>query len=120
MRRKKKNLVRGLQVEPQYQILQIEIISILWQTVGRITNEMLGVKGLMINHRRLKGSSVSEKFEKLTSAMGVLSISMQTFFFLHLIIHFPFISISDSSLHLKKFGQRPPLEKFNLFCLTTV
>ena len=119
MRRKKKNSVRGLQVEPQYQILQIEIISILWQTVGRITNEMLGVKGLMINHRRLKGSSVSEKFEKLTSAMGVLSISMQTFFFLHLIIHFPFISISDSSLHLKKFSQRPPLEKFNLICLTT-
>ena len=29
----------------QYQILQIEIISILWQTVGRNTNEMLRVKG---------------------------------------------------------------------------
>ena len=38
----------------QYQILQIEIISILWQTVGRITNEMLGVKGLIINHGSLK------------------------------------------------------------------
>ena len=32
----------------QYQILQIEIISILWQTVGRITNEILGVKGLIL------------------------------------------------------------------------
>ena len=31
----------------QYQILQIEIISILWQTVGRISNEILGVKGLI-------------------------------------------------------------------------
>ena len=30
----------------QYQILQIEIMSILWQTVGRITNEILGVIGL--------------------------------------------------------------------------
>ena len=29
-----------------YQILQIEFISILWLTVGRITNEILGVKGL--------------------------------------------------------------------------
>ena len=98
----------------------MEIISILWQIVGRITNEMLGVKGLTINHGSLKGFSVSEKFEKLTSMMGVLSMSMLTFFFLHLIIHFPFTSISDSSLHLKKFGQRPPREKFNLFCLTTV
>ena len=120
MRRIKKNSIRGLQVEPQYQILQIEIISTLWQTVERITNEMLGVKGLMIKYRSLKGSSVSEKFEKLTFTMGVLSMSMLTFFFLQLIIHFPFTSISDSSLHLKKFGQRPPLEKFNLFCLTTV
>ena len=81
---------------------------------------MLGVEGLMINHRRPKWLSVSEEFEKLTSTMGVLSMSMQTFFFLHLIINFPFTSISDSSLHLKKFGQRPPREKFNLFCLTTV
>ena len=53
---------------------------------------MLGVEGLMINHRRPKGLSVSEEFEKLTSTMGVLSMSMQTFFFLHLIINFPFIS----------------------------
>ena len=32
----------------QYQILQIEIMSILWQTIGRITNEILGVKGLIL------------------------------------------------------------------------
>ena len=31
----------------QYQILPIEIISALRQTVGRITNEILGVKGLI-------------------------------------------------------------------------
>ena len=30
----------------QYQILQIETMSVLWQTVGRIINEILGVKGL--------------------------------------------------------------------------
>ena len=29
----------------QYQILQIEITSIVWQTVGRITNKILGLKG---------------------------------------------------------------------------
>ena len=29
----------------QYQILQIETMSVLWQTVGRIINEILGVKG---------------------------------------------------------------------------
>ena len=27
----------------QYQILQIEMVSVLWRTVGRITNEILGV-----------------------------------------------------------------------------
>ena len=29
----------------QYEILQTDIMSILWQTVGRITNEILRVKG---------------------------------------------------------------------------
>ena len=32
----------------QYQILQIEIMSILWQTVGRTTYEILGIKGLSL------------------------------------------------------------------------
>ena len=31
----------------QYQILQTDIIRILWQTVRRITDKILGVKGLM-------------------------------------------------------------------------
>ena len=31
----------------QYQILQINITRTVWQTVGRITNEILGVKGLI-------------------------------------------------------------------------
>ena len=30
----------------QYQILQTNIIGIVWQTVRRIANEILGVKGL--------------------------------------------------------------------------
>ena len=33
----------------QYQILQIEIMNILWQTIGRITNEILGVKGIILS-----------------------------------------------------------------------
>ena len=30
----------------QYQILQIDIIRIVWKTAGRITNKIMGVKGL--------------------------------------------------------------------------
>ena len=30
----------------QYQILRIGVMSILWQKVGRISNEILGVEGL--------------------------------------------------------------------------
>ena len=32
----------------QYQFLQIDIITIVWQTVRRITNEILGVTGLRV------------------------------------------------------------------------
>ena len=31
----------------RYQILQTDITGTVWQTVRRITNEILGVKGLM-------------------------------------------------------------------------
>ena len=31
----------------QYQILLIDIIRIIWQTVGRIANEIFGVKRLI-------------------------------------------------------------------------
>ena len=37
----------------QYQILQTNITRIVWQTVRRITNEILGIKGL----NTVKGSS---------------------------------------------------------------
>ncbi|RMX41905.1 hypothetical protein pdam_00006655, partial [Pocillopora damicornis] len=37
----------------QYQILQIDIIIIAWQTVRRITNEILGVKGSLTWHQPL-------------------------------------------------------------------
>ena len=47
MRRiKKKNSIRGLRVDP-IPYSPIKIISILWQTVGRITNEILGVERLV-------------------------------------------------------------------------
>ena len=32
----------------QYQILQIDIIRVVWQTVKRITNKILEVKGLKV------------------------------------------------------------------------
>ena len=46
VRRIKKKTKLGEYKLIQYQIFQIEIMSILWQTVGRITNEILGVIGL--------------------------------------------------------------------------
>ena len=38
----------------QYQILQTNIMRTVWWTVRRITNEILGVKGLMIYHNELE------------------------------------------------------------------
>ena len=38
----------------QYQILQTNITRTIWQTVRRITNEILGVKGLMRVHSKIK------------------------------------------------------------------
>lgn len=32
----------------QYQILQTNIVRVVWQTFRRITNEILGVKGLTV------------------------------------------------------------------------
>ena len=45
MRRIKKETKLGDYKLMQYQILQTNIIRIVWQTVRRITREMLGVKG---------------------------------------------------------------------------
>ena len=45
VRRIKKKTQLGDYKLIQCQILQIQIISVLWQTVGRITKEILGVKG---------------------------------------------------------------------------
>ena len=47
----------------QYQILQFNITRTVWQTVGRITNEILGVKGLLIY------TSVSLSYSDLVSTM---------------------------------------------------
>ena len=47
---KKKNSIRGLRVDP-IPNSPIKIISILWQTVGRITNEILGVERLVQRDR---------------------------------------------------------------------
>ena len=45
MRRIKKETKLGDYKLTQYQILQTNIIRIVWQTVRRITREILGVKG---------------------------------------------------------------------------
>ena len=39
----------------QFQILQTNITRTVWQTVSRITNEILGVKGLMVNGQAISG-----------------------------------------------------------------
>ena len=41
----KKNINKGI----QYQILKTDIIKTVWQTVGRVSKEILGVKGLKIS-----------------------------------------------------------------------
>ena len=46
----------------QYQILQIDIIRIAWQTVRRITNEILGVKGLSSHALISTFSQISAQF----------------------------------------------------------
>ena len=43
----KKNVNWGNYQLIQYQILQTNIIRIVWQTVRRITNKILGLKGLI-------------------------------------------------------------------------
>ena len=42
----------------QFQILQTNITRTAWQTVSRITNEILGVKGLMVNGQAMVKPSV--------------------------------------------------------------
>ena len=44
----------------QYQILQTNIVRIIWQTVRRITNEILGVKGLIPSHHSHTGCKIQE------------------------------------------------------------
>ena len=48
---KKKTQLGDYKLIQIYQILQIKIISILWQTIGRITIEILGVERLVQRDR---------------------------------------------------------------------
>ena len=45
-----------------YQVLQTNIRRIVWQTVRRITNEILGVKGSRVQHWRNRIVIRSEKY----------------------------------------------------------
>ena len=47
----------------QYQILQTNITRTVWEIVGRITNEILGVKGLM-NLSQLSSFAESDTYFK--------------------------------------------------------
>ena len=83
---------------------------------------MLGVKGLMINYRRLKGSSVSEEFEEKADIYDGSIVNEYADVFLppsDYSFSFHFYFILTPALK-RTFGQRPPLKKFNLYCLTTV
>ena len=51
MMRIKKNISYGDYEQIQYQILQTNIMRTVWQTVRRITKEILGVKGLKMWER---------------------------------------------------------------------
>ena len=51
----------------QYQILQTNIMIITWQTVRRITNEILGVKGLLYSHAVMPIYSYDECILKETT-----------------------------------------------------
>ena len=42
----------------QFQILQTNITRTVWQTVSRITNEILGVKGLMVKQWSSNGQAM--------------------------------------------------------------
>ena len=52
----------------QYQIPQIYIIAIVWQTVRRITNEIFGVEGLIY-----KGNSRISTIRMLSTSIDPLS-----------------------------------------------
>ena len=49
----------GLPIDPLNQILQTNIMRIIWQTVRRITNEILGVKGLTLS-QKISGSNLGQ------------------------------------------------------------
>ena len=68
----------------QYQILQTNITRTIWQTVRRITNEILGVKGLMQVHSKIKQAATrsaaigfSFKSDWLRLRLSVLNQSQQ-------------------------------------------
>ena len=56
----------------QYQILQIDII-IVWQTVRRITNEILGVKGLTCYYAHMNYFRINGDCKVLFSAILLLT-----------------------------------------------
>ena len=58
---KEKISIGGLLVD-SIQILQTNIIGIVWQTVKRITNEILGVKGVKHMIMTLLWKAITENF----------------------------------------------------------
>ena len=77
MRRIKKKSQLGDYKLIQYQILKTEMIRILWQTLGRTTNEIFGVEGSRLREftiiilEELKYRQVQQNFDngKLSSCV---------------------------------------------------
>ena len=96
----------------QSQILLIEIISILWPTLGRIANEILRVKGL-----KYKRIARTWNYQPFTCDNWLLSMSNWSEFWpfkqtAWLENHNPLISLSDMHLRLlSQWDQKVPREK---------
>ena len=57
----------------QYQILQIDIIIIVWQTIRRITYEILGVKGLTCYYAHMNYFRINGECKELFSTILLLT-----------------------------------------------
>ena len=59
-------------VEPEYQVLETNITRTTWQTVRRIINEILGVKGLIQTTPADSETELKGKIKKKNNAPFVL------------------------------------------------
>ena len=65
----------------RYKILQIDIIIIVWKTVRRITNEILGIKGWMVRSIGIlvKSKTTSKDTDSSASVKSFISYDIHKF-----------------------------------------